>query len=409
MAPRGRPRAPSISIVLALGTGVGGGLVLDGRLYRGWAELGHVVVDADGPPCQGNCHGRGHLEAVASGEAAERAAASSAGGEADAHRLVARGAGRAMPARVAALERDRPLPRRSRSARSSNIFAPDVVVVGGGFGIAAWDLLREPAPRRRAREALAAGRRDAPDRPGRARRRRRPRRRRARRLRGARRGAVRRVPLVVCATPIGNLARRHAPRARRARATRTRSSARTRRRTQILLDRHEIRARRLVSVPPAQRGAGASPSCCRGSRPASAWRSSRTPGCPVSTIRVGGSSAAAIAAGVDGDGPSGAERRRDGARRERPRGARSTGSSATCRGGTRAGRALGGGARWPHAAVAFESPKRLAATRSRASPRADPDRPVAVCRELTKRFEEVVRGTAAELAERLRGGRSRAR
>ena len=61
-------------VALALGTGVGGGIVLDGRLYRGWAELGHVVVDADGPPCQGNCHGRGHLEAVASGEAAERTA-----------------------------------------------------------------------------------------------------------------------------------------------------------------------------------------------------------------------------------------------------------------------------------------------------------------------------------------------
>ena len=54
-------------VALALGTGVGGGVVLDGRLYRGWAELGHVVVVADGPPCQGNCHGHGHLEAVASG------------------------------------------------------------------------------------------------------------------------------------------------------------------------------------------------------------------------------------------------------------------------------------------------------------------------------------------------------
>ena len=53
---------------------------------------------------------------------------------------------------------------------------------------------------------------------------------------------------------------------------------------------------------------------------------------------------------------------------------------------------------WPHPAVAFESPKRLSATlRSLAA--AAPGRPVAVCRELTKRFEEVVRGSAAELAE----------
>jgi 16S rRNA (cytidine1402-2'-O)-methyltransferase len=58
-------------------------------------------------------------------------------------------------------------------------------------------------------------------------------------------------------------------------------------------------------------------------------------------------------------------------------------------------------AAWPHAAVAFESPQRLPATlRSLAA--VDPSRPVAVCRELTKRFEEVVRGTAVEVAERFR-------
>ena len=56
------------------------------------------------------------------------------------------------------------------------------------------------------------------------------------------------------------------------------------------------------------------------------------------------------------------------------------------------------GWRWP--AVAFESPQRLPATlRSLAA--ADPERQVAVCRELTKRFEEVVRGTAADVAARF--------
>ena len=58
-------------------------------------------------------------------------------------------------------------------------------------------------------------------------------------------------------------------------------------------------------------------------------------------------------------------------------------------------------AAWPHPAVAFESPNRLPAT-LRSLAEVQPERPVAVCRELTKRFEEVVRGTAAELAERLR-------
>ena len=53
-----------------------------------------------------------------------------------------------------------------------------------------------------------------------------------------------------------------------------------------------------------------------------------------------------------------------------------------------------------HPAVAFESPQRLPATlRSLAA--ALPDRPVAVCRELTKRFEEVVRGPAREVAQRF--------
>jgi 16S rRNA (cytidine1402-2'-O)-methyltransferase len=55
---------------------------------------------------------------------------------------------------------------------------------------------------------------------------------------------------------------------------------------------------------------------------------------------------------------------------------------------------------WPWPVVAFESPQRLPkALRSLAT--ADPGRETAVCRELTKRFEEVVRGTAAELAERF--------
>jgi 16S rRNA (cytidine1402-2'-O)-methyltransferase len=54
--------------------------------------------------------------------------------------------------------------------------------------------------------------------------------------------------------------------------------------------------------------------------------------------------------------------------------------------------------RWP--VVAFESPRRLPATLQSLAA-ADPGRRVAVCRELTKRFEEVLTGTAAELAARM--------
>jgi 16S rRNA (cytidine1402-2'-O)-methyltransferase len=58
-------------------------------------------------------------------------------------------------------------------------------------------------------------------------------------------------------------------------------------------------------------------------------------------------------------------------------------------------------ARWEHPVVAFESPQRLPRTLASLA-RADPQRRLAVCRELTKHFEEVARGTAADLAERFR-------
>ena len=56
---------------------------------------------------------------------------------------------------------------------------------------------------------------------------------------------------------------------------------------------------------------------------------------------------------------------------------------------------------WAWPAVAFESPKRLPASLASLAA-AEPERPVAVCRELTKRFEEVVRGPAGEVAVRFR-------
>ena len=62
--------------MLTLGTGVGGGVVLDGKIFRGvdgmGGELGHFPVQADGPPCPGNCPGCGCLEALCSGTALER-------------------------------------------------------------------------------------------------------------------------------------------------------------------------------------------------------------------------------------------------------------------------------------------------------------------------------------------------
>ncbi len=63
-------------VMYTMGTGVGGGVVIDGQVFRGatglGAELGHVVVQADGPECPGNCPNRGCMEALCSGLALER-------------------------------------------------------------------------------------------------------------------------------------------------------------------------------------------------------------------------------------------------------------------------------------------------------------------------------------------------
>ena len=79
-------------IMLTLGTGVGGGLILDGKPYRGFvgagAEIGHMVLDYGGAPCGGNCTGHGHFEQVSSGGAADRKAVELLGPDATGRELV---------------------------------------------------------------------------------------------------------------------------------------------------------------------------------------------------------------------------------------------------------------------------------------------------------------------------------
>ena len=149
----GAGKGVSNLVMLTLGTGVGGGIVLDDRLYRGWAEIGHVVVQAGGPPCQGSCHGRGHLEALASGTAADRAAQELYGPSADARVLVER----ARAGEVAARARLAEIGGFLGAAMGSlaNLFDPELVVVGGGFGEAAGELVLAPAQEAARREALA--------------------------------------------------------------------------------------------------------------------------------------------------------------------------------------------------------------------------------------------------------------
>jgi glucokinase len=151
----GAARGTSTMVMLTLGTGVGGGVVIDGRPYRGWAELGHVVVVADGDPCQGRCTGRGHLEAVASGTAADRRAQRLWGPDVGSEQLVAR----ARDGDAAAAAELTAMGRLLGAAIGSfvNVFGPEVVVLGGGLGIGAGDLLVGPAVEVARREALPPG------------------------------------------------------------------------------------------------------------------------------------------------------------------------------------------------------------------------------------------------------------
>jgi len=143
-------------VMLTLGTGVGGGVVSGGKPFRGGngsgAELGHVVIVHDGRPCQGACTGRGHLEAYVSGHAATAAAQEEFGPAADAHRLIRLANEGDEKAREILGELARYLG--SGIGSFVNVFAPELVLLGGGFGVAAFDYIRGPAEEVARREAL---------------------------------------------------------------------------------------------------------------------------------------------------------------------------------------------------------------------------------------------------------------
>jgi glucokinase len=165
----GAARGAENAVMLTVGTGIGGGLVTGGEVYRGssgaGAELGHVVIEADGPPCQGNCPNHGCVEALASGTAIAREglAAAEQAPDSELGRALAGGAtldGKEVtdaaldgdPIAIGVLEK---VGRRLGVALASfaNIFDPDVIVIGGGV-IAAGDLLLDPARAELAERAL---------------------------------------------------------------------------------------------------------------------------------------------------------------------------------------------------------------------------------------------------------------
>ena len=157
-------------LMLTLGTGIGGGIVADGRLYRGAlgaaGELGHMTVDLDGPACFGDCPGRGCLEALASGSALQRDAAAGLAAHpasllADTPGLLTGEAivGAANVGDEYAVGVVTALGRRLGVGLSAlvNAFNPEVIVIGGGLS-AAGELILGPAREELLRRALPPSR-----------------------------------------------------------------------------------------------------------------------------------------------------------------------------------------------------------------------------------------------------------
>lgn len=166
----GAARDASDALLLTLGTGIGGGILAAGALYRGGGsagELGHTVVDLDGDPCP--CGGRGCLETVASGTAIARAGAEAALAEPKSALGRARAAGREITGALvtelageddaAAVEVLAEAGRKLGVGLASlaNAFNPEVIVIGGGAA-AAGELLLEPTRAELRRRALGPNR-----------------------------------------------------------------------------------------------------------------------------------------------------------------------------------------------------------------------------------------------------------
>jgi glucokinase len=161
----GAARGAEDAAMLTLGTGIGGGLLFGGDVYHGSAgaaaELGHIVVNPDGPECPGDCPGRGCVEAYASGNAIGRAGEEAARLSPESSLGKALAQGRDITGGlVTELAHDgdeQAIEVLAEAGRwlgvaivtIANMLNPELVIVGGGAG-AAGDLLLNPA-----REVLA--------------------------------------------------------------------------------------------------------------------------------------------------------------------------------------------------------------------------------------------------------------
>ena len=159
--------------LLTLGTGIGGGLLLRGEIYRGWinggAEMGHMVVEINGRPCQGNCPNWGCLESVASGSALVREASLAVARRPDTALGQALEEGQVLTGPLVtelahdgdpvALDAMGAVARALGVGLSSivNMLNPEVIVIGGGV-IAAGEMLLGPARQEMLSRALTPAR-----------------------------------------------------------------------------------------------------------------------------------------------------------------------------------------------------------------------------------------------------------
>ncbi len=144
------------TVLVTVGTGIGGGLVMDGEIYRGptglGAELGHIILNPDGPRC--GCGNHGCFEAYASGTALTRMGRDAA--DDDPAGTIARlGAGDVTGQTVTLAARQGDETAKALFARLgrwlgvgiaslANIFELDAVVAGGGL-VETGELLLAPA------------------------------------------------------------------------------------------------------------------------------------------------------------------------------------------------------------------------------------------------------------------------
>lgn len=136
----GAGRGAGDHLFLAIGTGVAGALMLDGRPYVGTGyagEIGHITVEPDGRPC--GCGGTGCLETVASAGALARRYAERSGEQVPASEVAARSA--AGDPIAAGVWADAVEALASGLAVSVSLLAPELIVVGGGLAAAGEQLL----------------------------------------------------------------------------------------------------------------------------------------------------------------------------------------------------------------------------------------------------------------------------